>query len=166
MVTIRGTNWHGSGFVISEGGLILTNAHVVGEKDELMVQFANGFEMPAKVVKRHPVRDVALLKVQVSKAKALPIRTEALKLVEPVYAIGSPLLEKLNTTITRGVVSAFREEEKTGLPLIQADVDISGGNSGGALVDENGNVVGISVAGYFAEHSSGGSICLFRLWMA
>ena len=69
------------------------------------------------------------------------------RISDTVFAIGSPLDEALKSTVTRGVVSAFRHLKHRGMDYIQADVDIQSGNSGGPLVDANGNVVGITVLG-------------------
>ena len=74
---------------------------------------------------------------------------------EEVYAIGAPLQERLRGTVTRGIVSAFRRDRLTGLETIQADVSIQGGNSGGPLVDAQGNLVGLTVAGYVVPGSTG-----------
>ena len=156
VVTIRSAWGHGSGFVISDDGYILTNQHVVGDAAELTVIFRSRLKIKGRVIRRDPVRDVALIKLDVGGLKPLPIRTRPLGLTETVYAIGSPILEDLHSTITKGIVSAFRVEKGTKLSLIQADVDISGGNSGGPLVDANGNVVGISVAGFGVKKFSAG----------
>jgi len=153
VVSLRLAHGHGSGFLVSEDGLILTNAHVVGDADTISVRFAAGFELPGKVIKVHAPRDVALVKVELTHAVCLPLRTEPLKVAEPVYAIGAPVSLELASTLSKGVVSALRAQEPNGQPIIQADVDIHGGNSGGPLVDANGNVVGISVSGISADNS-------------
>jgi S1-C subfamily serine protease len=153
VVSLRLAQSHGSGFLVSEDGLILTNAHVVGNADSVNVRFPGGFELPGKVLKVHAARDVALVKVEMSHAACLPIRTAPLAVAEPVYAIGAPLSLELASTLSKGVVSALRTQAPENQPIIQADADIHGGNSGGPLVDANGNVVGISVSGI----SEGGS---------
>jgi S1-C subfamily serine protease len=85
----------------------------------------------------------------------LPVRAERPNTLERVYAVGTPLRESLRSTVTTGVVSAIRTDGRTGLSRIQADVAISPGNSGGPLLDENGNVIGIAVAGYSKASSEG-----------
>ncbi|HEY9081427.1 S1C family serine protease [Magnetovibrio sp.] len=156
-VTVRAGSGHGSGFVVSGEGYILTNHHVVGDAGEVAVVFNTGVEVNGTVVRKDPVRDVALIQVPLRKLQSLPIRTrQPLKRLDVVYAIGSPIEERLKSTVTRGIVSAFRTEDTSALPLIQSDVDISAGNSGGPLLDQHGNVVGISVAGYSADSFSSG----------
>ena len=146
-VTIRSGTGHGSGFAIDESGSILTNAHVVGNADKVTVVFRSGVEVPGKVERVNKHRDVALIKVNVGGLKPLPINSDPINQAEDVYAVGTPLDESLKATITKGIVSAVRTQENNGLQLIQSDVDIQGGNSGGPLLDSGGNVVGISVSG-------------------
>ena len=155
-VTIRSGLGHGSGFIVSKSGYLLTNHHVVGDSKIVRVVFPSRLEVNGRVVRSHPLRDVALIKIEIGGLRPLPIRTELPRIAETVYAIGSPLEEDLHSTITRGVVSALRRKEQTKLMTIQADVDISSGNSGGPLVDARGNVVGISVAKIMRGSSSTG----------
>ena len=136
---------HGSGFFVTEDGYLLTNQHVVGNARKVRVRLHDGLELEGEVLRRDRKRDVALVKVPVSRAKVLPIRHRPLAVGEGVYAIGSPLDLDLSGTVSRGVVSAHRVGPQSDLPTIQADVDIHGGNSGGPLVDAFGNVVGITV---------------------
>jgi len=80
----------------------------------------------------------------------LPIRTQWPEVGEDVYALGAPIKTRLQDTVTKGIISAHRRKFLmfgTRLDIIQADVDIHGGNSGGPLLDANGNIVAISVAG-------------------
>ena len=142
MVEIRTPAGAGSGFVIDAGGLILTNAHVVRGTDAVTVGFSDGGSAPGTVVKRDLGRDVALVRVDRKGLRALPIRHGEPILTEKVYAIGSPL--GLSQTVTEGIVSSYRHQEN-GLDMIQATPAISPGNSGGPLLDGNGNVVGISM---------------------
>ena len=149
VVRVRGGVGHGSGFVISDKGYILTNYHVVGESERATVIFENNVEVIGDVVRRHKIRDIALIKVPLGNLMPLPIgQSSALRETDEVFAIGAPLDEKLHSTVSKGIVSAFRIKEVTRQPLIQSDVDIHGGNSGGPLTDADGNVVGVSVSGY------------------
>ena len=148
-VTIpTGGGGHGSGFVIAEDGWIMTDQHVVGEAEQVPVVFASGLRIAGRVMRRDKVRDVALVKVSVAGLKAIPIRRGGVVVGEAVYAVGTPLRQDLQATVTMGIVSAMRRDQGSGLEHIQADVDIHGGSSGGLLLDGAGNVVGITVAGY------------------
>ncbi|NMM45051.1 trypsin-like peptidase domain-containing protein [Rhodospirillaceae bacterium KN72] len=141
-------NGHGSGFLISEDGYILTNRHVVGERDSVKVRFRNGLTIDGQVIRRHQRRDVALVKVPISGLAPMPLRLEYPLPTDTVYAIGAPVMTDLQSTITKGAVSALRNDKISNdatLPVIQADAAIHGGNSGGPLLDENGNVIGITM---------------------
>ncbi|HSK39232.1 MAG TPA: trypsin-like peptidase domain-containing protein, partial [Arenibaculum sp.] len=157
-VTVSAGIGHGSGVIISPRGWILTNNHVVGGAELVRIRLQDGTALVGRVERRHPARDAALVKVDAWGLPFLPVRPHPLVVGEDVHAIGTPLKVYLHTTVTRGIVSAFRVEYSTGLPLIQADVDINSGNSGGPLVDGAGNLVGLSVAGYAV--ALGGSIGL------
>lgn len=147
-VTIDLSAGHGSGFFVTRGGLLLTNQHVVGDADTVRVRLFGGTSIRGKVLRRDAARDVALIKVDAEETQPLPLRFEPLAVGEEVYAIGTPARPDLTATVTKGIVSAVRRHGPLGLPIIQADVDIHGGSSGGPLVDRHGNVVGITVAGF------------------
>ncbi len=164
-----GDGRHGSGFFITEQGHILTNNHVAG--DALRIRVASkGYKkkMIAEVLRRDPVRDVSLLKLEEIpegySIHTLPIRTEWPAVSEVIYAIGAPQLRKFQDTITRGIVSAHRKNYRvfgTTVDLIQGDVSIHGGNSGGPIVDANGNIVAMSVAGFGAGDGFNASLNFF-----
>ncbi|MCB1532253.1 MAG: trypsin-like peptidase domain-containing protein [Alphaproteobacteria bacterium] len=146
---------HGSGVFLTKEGHILTNQHVVGDATRMrIITKGKQHKLVAEVLRVDKVRDVALLKLEEVpenlEIETLPIRTEKLTISEDVYAMGNPIdYRALQDSVTKGIVSAHRvyKEEAVHLPFIQADVDIHGGNSGGALLDEYGNLVGISVSG-------------------
>lgn len=149
---------HGSGVFITNDGYLLTNDHVVTERKSVIVRLQGGIELQGEVIKTHPVRDIALVKVAINGAPAVPVRATGLEVGDEVYAIGTPLERSLGQTVTRGIVSAIRNQQIRGTtqshPIIQSDVTIQGGNSGGGLFDRNGNLVGISVSG-IGEMNSG-----------
>tara|TARA_R110000787_G_scaffold58251_10_gene132911 strand:+ start:492 stop:1775 length:1284 start_codon:yes stop_codon:yes gene_type:complete len=148
VVTIRLGTGHGSGFVIGEGGYLLTNAHVVGDGKRVPVLFSNGLRVSGEVLRVSKRRDVALVKIPVEVTHILPIaRGDRLSRFDEVYVVGTPALVELQSTITKGIVSAFRKDLQ-GNTFIQSDAAITGGNSGGPMLDKNGNVVGISVQSY------------------
>jgi serine protease Do len=139
----------GSGVIISLDGYILTNNHVVENADSVSVVLANGAQLPAKIIGTDVFSDLAVLKAQGQlPAKAVLGNSDALKPGETVIAIGSPLGD-LNNTVTTGVVSAKGRSLDTGngyqlVDLIQTDAAINHGNSGGPLVNLNGEVIGIN----------------------
>ncbi len=146
VVTIDTGLSHGSGMFISPQK-ILTNHHVIEGNKIVRVTLVTGRKIIGEVVRTHPERDVALIHVEEGGYRPLGIRTEPLKITEEIYAIGSPLDRKqFAGTVTKGIVSKFRRN-KYGLEDIQADVDVQGGNSGGALLDAKGNLVGLTYAG-------------------
>jgi S1-C subfamily serine protease len=143
IVEIRSSKGLGSGFVIDSSGLIVTNAHVLGEDDTVKVRFDVSDIVQATVLKRDRVRDVALIKVERRAGlKSLALRGGKPTLTEKVYAIGSPL--GFSQTVSEGIVSGYRPDTASGLDMIQATAPISPGNSGGPLVDASGNVIGIA----------------------
>lgn len=144
IVTVVTPTGHGSGFFISEKGYALTNAHVVGKNAIVRVKLPTGREILADVLASDAKRDVALIKVENEGMSFLPINSKSVNIGIEVYAMGSPFDESLSSTLTKGIVSAFRKEGD--LEFIQSDVSVQKGNSGGPLMDSNGNVVGICVS--------------------
>ena len=159
----------GSGFLISSDGLVLTNKHVVMDhKANYTVISTDGKHHEATVLARDPVKDIAVLRIRGSRFPAIPFgNTASLKLGETVIAIGNALGEFQNSVST-GVVSGLsrlitattdmsgNQERLRG--LIQTDAAISPGNSGGPLVNMNGEVVGINVAVVFGAQNIGFAI--------
>nr|BFE71377.1 hypothetical protein GCM10020092_046780 [Actinoplanes digitatis] len=140
----------GSGVVITEDGLIVTNNHVVASGGTASVQLADGRTVPAEVLATDPTHDLAL--VRASGAGSLTPATfgtdDSVAVGDTVLAFGAPL--GLEGTVTSGIVSALDREVGTDgeklTGLLQTDAAINHGNSGGALVDTAGNVIGINVA--------------------
>ena len=140
----------GSGFLVSDDGLILTNSHVVQDASRINVRLHDGRRFNASLVGSDPESDVALLRIE---AKDLPSLTlgdsDKLRLAEAVLAIGNPF--GLTETVTTGVVSA-KGRTHVGLTsfenYIQTDAAINPGNSGGPLLNLKGEVVGINAAIY------------------
>lgn len=145
VVTVSAGGGHGSGFFVSADGMILTNAHVVGTASRVRVTLSTGRKMYGEVMRRDAARDVALVQVEPQDIRPLPLRFTPVTQAEKVYAIGTPTLETLSSTITSGIVSAVRSPESPGKSFIQSDAPVSPGNSGGPLLDDRGNVVAITV---------------------
>jgi Do/DeqQ family serine protease len=145
----RATNL-GSGVIVSAAGYILTNHHVVEAADEIEVALPDGKKLLAKVVGNDPETDLAVLRVNADKLPAITFgKSEQLRVGDTVLAIGNPF--GVGQTVTSGIVSALG---RAGLGIstfenfIQTDAAINPGNSGGALVDAQGNLVGINTAIY------------------
>ena len=156
----------GSGVLISEDGFIVTNNHVVASADEITVTLSNKKTYKAKVIGTDPAYDLAVIKVE---AAGLPYliygNSDDVKIGQWVLAIGYPL--NLETTVTAGIVSAKSRSlnlnrDKAGAPgvesFIQTDAAVNMGNSGGALVNTDGKIVGINSAiasptGYYSGYS-------------
>lgn len=150
-VTVRTAGGHGSGFAIGDGSLVVTNAHVVGEAKTVTLITSGGLSLEGEVVKVSKERDTALISLPSLRLPALRINTSIPPSASKIYAVGSPLDERLSGTVTEGIVSGTRLLD--GYKWIQSDVAINPGNSGGPLMDQNGEVVGISTMGM----QSGGS---------
>ncbi len=152
----------GSGVIVSKNGYILTNNHVVEEADELKVSLNDGRELEARLIGADPKTDVAVIKVD---ADDLPVVTLAdsdkLRVGDVVFAIGNPL--GVGQTVTMGIVSATGRQvgilanERLGgyENFIQTDAAINQGNSGGALIDAQGRLVGINSAILSARGGTG-----------
>lgn len=133
----------GSGFIISDDGYVLTNAHVVEGADEVTVTLTDRREFKAKVLGADRRSDVALLKVSASNLPYLRTGDSSkIRVGEWVIAIGSPF--NLDNTVTAGIISAKSRDTGDYLPLIQSDVAVNPGNSGGPLINMRGEVIGIN----------------------
>lgn len=138
----------GSGFVISQDGYIVTNAHVVENADEITVRFTDKRELKAKVVGADKRSDVAVIKVEATGLPTVKLGNSARTRVgEWVVAIGSPF--GFSNTVTAGIISATSRENLSdpnmdAVPFIQTDVAVNPGNSGGPLMNLRGEVIGIN----------------------
>jgi serine protease DegS len=138
----------GSGVIVDESGHIVTNYHVIANAGTIRVQLADGREADAHIVGRDPDTDLAVLKIDLT---GLPVaifgHSDQLKVGDVVLAIGNPI--GLSQTVTHGIVSATSRQQLGIAPLedfIQTDAPINFGNSGGALVDSSGALIGINTA--------------------
>lgn len=140
----------GSGFIISDEGLVLTNSHVVFDRQTITVTLDDGRRVEAKLIGADPISDLAVLRIAGSREslpKAMLGNSDSIRIGEEVVAIGNPL--GLEQTLTRGVVSGLNRFVPSSplsltLPLIQTDASINPGNSGGPLFNRCGEVIGIT----------------------
>jgi serine protease Do len=153
VVTIKLEGSHGSGFFISRDGYLLTNQHVVKDNKFVTVKLTTGRQLPGEVLRSNKKRDIALVKVNESGMTALALSLKPPEVASEVYAVGTPRDEKYSTTITKGIISAYRTEND--LTLMQSDVAIHPGSSGGPMVDRFGNVIAASVSAFIVSGVSG-----------
>jgi serine protease Do len=141
-VPVRGM---GSGFIVGADGIIMTNAHVVKDANEVVVKLTDRREFKAKVLGSDPKTDVAVLKINASNLPVVTLGSvDNLRVGEWVLAIGAPF--GFENTVTAGVVSAKGRSlpDDSAVPFIQTDVAVNPGNSGGPLFNARGEVVGIN----------------------
>jgi serine protease Do len=146
VVLISAGQAEGSGFLVSSDGLLLTDQHVVGAARYVKVRWSDGFEGLGEVVRSDRVRDVALVKTDPRGRPPIRLRRDPMQPGDTVFAIGAPLGDRFQGTVTRGVVSAYRTFE--GESFIQSDVSVNPGSSGGPLLDEAGEAVGLTESRY------------------
>jgi len=138
----------GSGVIVDDSGHIVTNHHVIANAEEIQVQLADARVAGAHIVGRDPDTDLAVLKIDLTPLPVVTFgRSDQLKVGDVVLAIGNPL--GLSQTVTHGIVSATGRQQ-LGIALledfIQTDAPINSGNSGGALIDTRGALIGINTA--------------------
>ena len=151
-VTVKTEDGHGSGFAITNDGYLITNYHVIAGMDSIAI--VNGdLELPAKVVRANTVEDLALLKVEHTFPHCFSLTDAAAYGVgQDVFAIGTPTAIDLGQTLTKGIISGIRDVE--GTKLLQTDVAVNPGNSGGALVNKEGQLIGVvtsKISGFGVE---------------
>ena len=140
----------GSGFIISDDGLVLTNSHVVFDREAITATLDDGRRVEAKLIGADPIYDLAVIRIAVPREglpKATLGNSDSVRIGEEVVAIGNPL--GLEQTLTRGLVSGLNRFVPSSplsltLPLIQTDAPINPGNSGGPLFNHCGEVIGIT----------------------
>jgi len=148
----------GSGVIVSSDGYIITNDHVVAGADKVEVRLADNRVFTARIIGTDPKSDVAVVKIEATGLPAIPIgESSKLRIGSFVLAVGNPF--GLGQTVTMGIVSALG---RSGLGItdyenfIQTDAAINPGNSGGALVNMQGELVGINTAGKSLSDSASG----------
>ena len=151
----------GSGMIIDKSGYILSNNHIVEGVQSATVILMNGGQFPGTVVERDELRDLAVIKIAVS-GFTLPVVTvgnsDKLETGEEVIAIGYSLGLEGGTTVSKGILSAFRSGD--GIRYIQTDAAINPGNSGGPLINSKGEVIGIVTAKIVHEAVEGVSFAI------
>lgn len=142
VVIVETPDGHGSGCIISPDGYIVTNAHVVGEQEQVKILLPEGITATGHIVRVNPEMDLALVKIDANNLTAFQVPAgSTTEIGADVFAIGTPADKELGQTVTKGIISARRKIE--GHSFLQTDVSINGGNSGGALVARSGQLLGI-----------------------
>ena len=142
----------GSGVVLDEEGLLVTNQHVIDGANQVRVIFADGRIYSAEIVGEDDLTDLAVLRIEAVGLTAVELgSTDSMHIGDPAIAIGSPLGLDGGPSVTVGVISAFERRVQTGIDselfgMLQTDAPITRGSSGGALVDDLGRLIGITTA--------------------
>lgn len=148
----------GSGVIISQSGYVLTNNHVIAGADEIKVALADGRESVAQVVGTDPETDIAVLYIDMPNLPVITITSlENLRIGDVVLAIGNPF--GVGQTVTKGIISALGRQQtelSSFVDYIQTDAAINQGNSGGALINVYGDLIGINTAIYSETGGSHG----------
>ena len=145
VISVLRNGGSGSGVIIRQDGVILTNAHVVGDASVVGVRFADGKTVEGRVLGSDPAVDIAVVKVKAGRLPTAPFAdSDKLEVGQDAIAIGNPL--GLEGTVTTGVVSATNRQRDPSdfVGFIQTDAAINPGNSGGPLLDSDGRVIGIN----------------------
>ncbi len=156
---------YGSGVIITADGYILTNNHVVQDAERITVTLNDRREQPAKLIGNDPATDLAVIKIEANNLSYIPFgNSDKVRIGEPVLAIGNPF--NLTSTVTSGIISAKarnmniidnpRSNETPLESFLQTDAAVNSGNSGGALVNSNAELIGIVTA--IASGNSGNYI--------
>ncbi|MFZ7116578.1 MAG: S1C family serine protease [Bacteroidota bacterium] len=159
VIIVEGKSSFGSGFFISDKGYLVTNYHVIDNEDSIKIVINKNLKLNATVIKTNEDFDLALLKVDYDSLPGLWLAdSDSVEYGDPVVAIGTPLDKMFSSTLTKGIVSGMRDFD--GIHMIQTDVSINSGNSGGPLINEKGEVVGMSTMKIKAKGVEGIGFCI------
>ena len=159
VVTIDNKEGFGSGFIISSDGYIVTNNHVANDVKNITVKLGDDKKYKAEIIKTNKDYDLALLKITADNLRPLTIGNSVnCEPGDEVFAIGTPLEKSLSQTVTKGIISGYREYN--GVNFLQTDVSINPGNSGGPLLNDKGEIVGIATMKYSGKGIEGIGFCI------
>lgn len=160
VVTVISNNDFGSGTIISSDGYILTNFHVTGGEKSLKIKTHTGEILQGSLVKSNKDYDMALLKVDGKNFSCLPL-AENNYAAEPgdnIYAVGTPLDQQFSQSVSKGVISGIRKIN--GISFFQTDVTLNSGNSGGPILNEKGQIIGVVTMKMSGKGIEGIGFCL------
>jgi S1-C subfamily serine protease len=158
VVTVLAGPGTGSGFYIADG-FLLTNEHVINGYKRVKIRFFGGREIDGEVVNTSGKRDIALIKTESVGLPGLPLQLDKPEVTSQTFVIGSPLGAENEGTISTGIVSGFRDNVEG--PMIQSDVGITHGNSGGPMFDAKGNVTAVAVQALRDQYGTPTQVKLF-----
>jgi serine protease Do len=159
VVTVLMKDGFGSGIIISDDGYILTNYHVIEGEKSIQVKLNADVKLKATLIKSNSDYDLALIKIEAEDLKALSMgNSELAEVGDDVWAIGTPLETSFGQTITKGIISGVRKIG--GIDFIQTDVSINAGNSGGPLINDQGEVIGITTMKAAGQGVEGMGFCI------
>lgn len=140
-VTVMSDYGHGSGVIIDESGLMLTAYHVIENSREIQVQFNNGLLLNGHIVASDKASDIVLIKIDGAGFKPLPISQNSSALGDDILTIGTPIDPELGQSIAKGIVSGKRLHND--IAYLQFDMAVSPGNSGGPILNQKGEIIGL-----------------------
>lgn len=159
VVTIQHAEGHGSGYIISKEGYLITNYHVIKGKDKVNVMLDQNITLNADVIRWDEQYDIALLKLSGAGFKATYMgNSDSVSIGEEVFCIGTPEDISLGQSVTKGIISGRRKLEDR--VYIQTDVSINSGNSGGPLINEDGEVIGMVTMKLVGKGIEGLGFCI------
>ena len=158
-VTVITDEGHGSGCAIGSDGIVLTNYHVVAGSESIQLKTHDGEEMEAKLIRKNEFSDLALLEVDrdFKHSYILPEK-KAYDVGQEVYAVGTPTSPELGQTLNKGIISGVRKQDH--ITWIQTDVSVNPGSSGGALVNKEGELIGLVNSKVMGLGIEGLSFCI------
>lgn len=159
VVTIKNDSWHGSGFLISNDGYIITNHHVVTGTKKFTVINQEGKKFDAKIIRSNKLIDLALIKIEGNFEFAFNLPTDKnFKTGQEVFAIGTPKSIELGQSVSKGIVSNLRKHNE--MNYVQTDVSVNRGNSGGAICSSTGDLIGVVEFKVFGQGVEGLSFAI------
>ena len=139
--------------------MLLTNHHVIAGYTDVRINFFGGRQITGTVISSDARRDIALVKTEPQAFAGLPVRLENPEVASQVFVIGSPLDPKNEGSVSAGIVSGFRDHAYG--PMLQSDVGVTFGNSGGPMFDDKGNVIALTDLGIPAANGDVTQVNLF-----
>lgn len=144
IIAIKTENGHGSGFIINPEGYAITNYHVIANNNTIDAILKGNKPIQAQVIRTNPEKDLALIKLRGEEYDYLPLTDLSnVKVGMDIYAVGTPIFLGLSNSLSKGIVSGVRKIKDFDITLLQTDASVNPGNSGGPLINMQGEVIGV-----------------------